>query len=65
MLDYTLVVRVHLEAMDDPQARQVANDVLQQTRLQQIAPQAQLVLRRQGPGQSRNLLGESPSPDAS
>ena len=59
MSDYTLVVRVHLDAVDDLAARQAANDLLQQTHLREILPDAKLVLRRQGPGTDRNLLAES------
>lgn len=59
MSDYTLVVRVHLEAADDLAARQSANELLRQMRLREVVPEAKLVLRRQGPGTDRNLLAES------
>ena len=61
MSDYTLVVRVHLDAVDDLAARQAANDLLQQMHLREILPEAKLVLRRQGPSTDRNLLAESVS----
>ncbi|GAG48912.1 unnamed protein product [marine sediment metagenome] len=57
MADYTLVMRVHLEALDDVQARGKAQDLLEQMGQQEICPDAQLVLRHQGPQASRNLLG--------
>ena len=56
MPDYTLVMRVRLEALDDLQARQLAQELIEQMRQQEVCPQAQLVLRRQGPEASRNLL---------
>ncbi|MCK4851350.1 MAG: hypothetical protein KAT11_08365 [Phycisphaerae bacterium] len=56
MADYTLVIRVRLEALDDLQARQSAREMLEQMHQQEICPDAQLVLRRQGPDASRNLL---------
>ena len=56
MADYTLVMRVRLEALDDLQARGKAQDLLKQMGQQEICPDAQLVLRRQGPDASRNLL---------
>jgi len=56
MADYTLVMRVRLEALDDLQARQSARDMLEQMRQQEICPDARLVLRRQGPHANRNLL---------
>ena len=56
MADYTLVMRIRLEAIDDVQARGKAQELLQQMHQQQVCPQAQLVLRRQGPDASRNLL---------
>ena len=57
MADYTLVMRVRLEALDDVQARQSAQELLEQMRQRQVCPQARLVLRRQDPHASRNLLG--------
>lgn len=59
--NYTLVMRVQLSALDDLQARRSAQDLLQQLRQQEICPDAQLVLRRQGPDVSRNLLSEPSS----
>ncbi len=56
MADYTLVMRVRLEAIDDLQARRKARELLQEMRQHQVSPQAQLVLRRQGPDANRNLL---------
>ncbi len=56
MPDYTLVMRVRLEALDDLQARQLAQELIEQMRQHEVCPQAQLVLRRQGPEASRNLL---------
>ncbi len=61
MSDYTLVVRVHLDGVDDLAARQIANELLQQMHLREILPEAKLVLRRQEPGSDRNLLVESVS----
>jgi len=58
MADYTLVMRVRLGALDDLQARRAAQEMLDQMRQQEICPDAQLVLRRQGPNADRNLLGE-------
>ena len=58
MSDYTLVMRVQLRAVDDLEARQSARRMLEQMRVAEVCPQARLVLRRQGPDQSRNLLGE-------
>ena len=57
MPDYTLVMRVQLEAVDDLQARGKARDLLQEMRQQEICPDAKLVLRCQGPHANRNLLG--------
>ena len=56
MADYTLVMRVGLDALDDLQARRKAQELLEQMRQQEICPAAQLVLRGQGPHASRNLL---------
>ena len=56
MADYTLVMRVRLSALDDLRARQSAQELLDQMHQQKICPDAQLVLRRQGPNDSRNLL---------
>ena len=58
MVDYTLVMRVQLSALDDLAARRSAQDLLQQMHQQEICPDAQLVLRRQGPNADRNLLAE-------
>ena len=57
MPDYTLVMRVNLEALDDLQARRKARELLQEMHQQEICSDAQLVLRRQGPHANRNLLG--------
>ena len=59
MADYTLVMRVQLRALDDLAARQSALVMLEQMGVEQVCPQARLVLRRQGPNQDRNLLGEA------
>lgn len=59
MPDYTLVIRVRLEALDDLQARRSARNMLEQMRQQEICPDAQLVLRRQGPHANRNLLSNN------
>ena len=56
MADYTLVMRVRLGALDDLQARRSAQELLEQMRQQEICPEAELVLRRQGPDANRNLL---------
>ena len=62
MADYTLVVRVRLEALDDLQARRKAQELLKQMGQEDICPEARLVLRREGRGEaSRNLLGETDS----
>lgn len=63
MADYTLVLRIPFNALDDLQARQAARDMLDQMRVAQVYPQAKLVLRRQGPDQSRNLLAELSADD--
>ncbi len=56
MADYTLVIRVRLEALDDLQARQSTREMLEQMRQHEVCPEAKLVLRRQGPDANRNLL---------
>ena len=56
MADYTLVMRVRLNALDDLQARRSAQELLDRMRQQQVCPEAELVLRRQGPDAHRNLL---------
>lgn len=56
MAEYTLVMRVGLDALDDLQARKKAQDLLEQMHQQAICPEAQLVLRGQGSHASRNLL---------
>ena len=58
MADYTLVMRVRLNAMDDVQARRVAQELLDQMRQQEVCPEAELVLRKQGRDASRNLLAD-------
>ncbi len=58
MSDYTLVMRIRLEAVDDVQARQKARELIDQMSQEKICPEAELVLRRQGPNGSRNLLAE-------
>ena len=59
MSDYTLVMRVRLEALDDVQARGKAQELLDQMRQQEICPEAKLVLRQEGRQASRNLLGQT------
>ena len=62
MADYTLVIRVRLEALDDLQARGKAQALLKQMGQEEVCPEARLVLRGEGRGQaSRNLLGETDS----
>lgn len=56
MVDYTLVMRVRLNALDDIQARRSAQELLERMRQQELCPEAELVLRRQGPDANRNLL---------
>ena len=56
MGNYTLVMRIRLSALDDLEARRKASELLEQIHQQEICPDAQLVLRRQGPEDSRNLL---------
>ncbi len=58
MADYTLVMRVGLEALDDIQARGKAQKLLEQLHQQEICPEARLVLRQEGRQASRNLLGQ-------
>ena len=55
-MDYTLVMRVRLNALDDIQARRSAQELLERMRQQELCPEAELVLRRQGPDANRNLL---------
>ena len=57
MADYTLVVRVRLEALDDLQARGKAQELLKQMGQEEVCPEARLVLRQEGHQASRNLLG--------
>ena len=59
MTDYTLVMRVRLEALDDLQARSKAQELLKQMGQDEVCPEARLVLRREGRQASRNLLGET------
>ena len=59
MADYTLVMRVRLGALDDLQARRAAQNLLEQMRQKEICPEAELVLRRQGPNADRNLLADT------
>ena len=61
MSDYTLVMRVRLNAVDDVQARQAAQELLEQLRQQEVCPEAELVLRKQGREASRNLLSNDNS----
>ena len=56
MADYTLVMRVRLGALDDLQSRRSAQELLEQMRQQEVCPEAELVLRRQGRDANRNLL---------
>ncbi len=56
MPNYTLVMRVPIEALDDLQARRKAQELLEQMHQQQICPDARLVLRQEGPQANRNLL---------
>ena len=58
MPDYTLVMRVRLNAVDDVQARQAAQELLDQMRQEEVCPEAELVLRKQGRDAHRNLLSE-------
>ena len=58
MPDYTLVMRVRLNAVDDVQARRSAQELLDKMRQDDVCPEAELVLRRQGREANRNLLGE-------
>ncbi|NIA08151.1 MAG: hypothetical protein GWP14_11055 [Actinobacteria bacterium] len=58
MADYTLVMRVRLNALDDLQARRSAQELLDQMRQKEICPDAELVLRKQGREANRNLLAD-------
>ena len=61
MADYTLVMRVRLNGVDDVQARQAAQELLEQMRQQEVCPEAELVLRKQGREANRNLLSNDNS----
>ena len=58
MADYTLVMRVRLSALDDVQARRSAQELLGQMRQEDVCPEAELVLRKQGRQANRNLLAD-------
>ncbi len=59
MPDYTLVMRVRFNAMDDVQARRAGQEMLEQMRQKKSCPEAELGLRRQGREANRNTLAET------
>jgi len=59
MPDYTLVMRIRFNAVDDVQARRSAQELLDQMRQRDACPDAELVLRRQGRDANRNLLADN------
>jgi len=59
MPDYTLVLRIRFNAVDDVQARRSAQELLDRMRQQDACPEAELVLRRQGRDADRNLLADN------
>ncbi len=59
MPDYTLVMRVRLNAVDDIQARRSAQELLDNMHQPDTCPDAELVLRKQGPHANRNLLADN------